>query len=217
MSSTQETLKFLSNATILFEGDSITDCDRNYKSIGSLGQGYVMMISSWFSAMYPEKNVRFVNRGRKGDRVRELKARFQKDLFESKPDIVSILIGINDVLRKDIWNRPTALESFEKDYRQILEQIRSKKNAKPVMIQPFLLDSAERYVYLKKELDVLLKVMGKLSEEFESVLIPLDSIFSEASTKRASYFWASDGVHPTLPGHALIALSWLRIVLNVLP
>jgi lysophospholipase L1-like esterase len=214
---TAKTLKISPNATVLFQGDSITDCERNYKSNDSLGQGYVMMISSWYSAKYPEKNVRFINRGRKGDRVRELKSRWQKDFLEVEPDVVSILIGINDILKKDIWNRSTSVESFEKDYRCILEQVRNEIHANLIILQPFLLDAAERYADLRKELSMQIKVVEELSKEFDAVFIPLDTIFYEASVKRASFFWANDGVHPTLPGHALIAQSWLRIAISDMP
>ena len=212
-----KTLEILPNSTILFQGDSITDCGRNYKSNDSLGQGYVMMISSWYSAKCPEKNVRFINRGRNGDRVSELKSRWQKDCLELKPDIVSILIGINDVLRKCIWNRSTSVENFENDYRYLLEQVRDKIHANLVIMQPFLLNVAEKYTDLRKELIIQIKVMEELSKEFDAVFIPLDTIFHESTKKREPSFWTNDGVHPTLPGHALIAHSWLRIVVNDMP
>jgi lysophospholipase L1-like esterase len=210
-------LEILQNATVLFQGDSITDCGRNYKTSDSLGQGYVMMISSWYSAKYPEKNVRFINRGRKGDRVKDLKSRWQKDCLELKPNVVSILIGINDVLGKYMWNRPTTIESFETDYRYLLEQVRDEIHASPIIIQPFLLAVAERYADLRKELITQIKVVDELSKEFDAILIPLDTIFCEASMKKTAPFWANDGIHPTLPGHALIAQSWLRIVVDDLP
>jgi lysophospholipase L1-like esterase len=214
---TTKTLEILPNSTILFQGDSITDCERNYKCSDSLGQGYVMMISSWYSAKYPEKNVKFINRGRNGDRVSQLKSRWRKDCLELKPDIVSILIGINDVLGKCIWNRPTSVENFENDYRYLLDQVKDEIHANLVIMQPFLLDVAERYGNMRKELIMQIKVIEELSKEFDAVFIPLDTIFHEVSMKRRSSFWTNDGVHPTLPGHALIAQSWLRTVVNDTP
>jgi acyl-CoA thioesterase-1 len=206
--------KILPNTTILFQGDSITDCGRNYKSIDSLGQGYVMMISSWYSAKYPEKNVRFINRGRSGDGVRELKGRWQKDCLELKPDVVSILVGINDILGKHFWNKSTCIETFENDYRYLLEKARDEIHADLIIIQPFLLDNAQRYMDLRKDLLMQNKVVEDLCKAFNAVFVPLNNIFHEASMKKASPFWTDDGVHPTLSGHALIAQSWLRNVAN---
>jgi lysophospholipase L1-like esterase len=214
---TTKTLEILPNTTVLFQGDSITDCERNYKNNDSLGQGYVMMISSWYSAKYPERNVKFVNRGRKGDRVSDLKGRWRKDCLELKPDTVSILIGINDVLGKPIWNRSINLGAFENDYRCLLEQVKNENRANLVIIQPFLQDNAERYTDLKKEFAMQIRLVEDLSKEFDAVFIPLDTIFSEARMKRSASFWTTDGVHPTLPGHALIAQSWLKTVEKNMP
>ena len=148
----KRTLKILPKTTVLFQGDSITDCERNYKIHDSLGQGYVMMISSWYSAKYPEKNVRFINRGRKKDRVRELKDRWQKDCLELKPDVVSILIGINDVFGKWIWKKPTSKESFDNSYRYLLEKVRNEIHANLVIMHPFLLDVPPSYGNVRSEL-----------------------------------------------------------------
>jgi acyl-CoA thioesterase I len=209
------TWKIPPNSVILFQGDSITDCGRNYANNDSLGQGYAMMISSWYSALYPEKNVRFINRGKNGDRVRELKNRWRKDCLDLRPDTVSILIGINDVLRKNFWNKSTSAEDFETDYRCLLEQVKYGIHANLVILHPFLLDSmGEICPDFRKSLILLSKVVEHLSEEFDAVLIPLNTLFYEASLRRESSFWTSDGVHPTLPGHALIAQSWLRILLK---
>jgi lysophospholipase L1-like esterase len=108
-------MDILPNSKILFQGDSITDSDRNYKNFDSLGTGYVMMASMWFSAKYPERKVTFLNRGVSGNRVRDLKNRWQKDCLNLKPNVVSILIGVNDTLGRYFWNSPTSMEEFEND------------------------------------------------------------------------------------------------------
>jgi acyl-CoA thioesterase-1 len=212
LNATIRNLKISSDSTILFQGDSITDCGRNRKSGDSLGQGYVMMISSWYSAKYPEMNVKFINRGRSGDRVRELKARWRTDCLNLKPAVVSILVGVNDILRTNIWNRSTSIESFEGDYRFLLQQIRDEIHAEVILMQPFLLENVCGYVGLRKEHAKQIKVIKDLSKEFGAVLIPLDAIFQKACKKQPSRFWTEDGVHPTLTGHALIAQSWLETV-----
>jgi len=200
------------NSTVLFLGDSITDAGRSRDTDDNLGQGYVMMISSWFSAMYPEKNVKFINRGISGNRVKDLKSRLQEDCLGIKPDIISILIGINDTWRKYDSNDPTSVEQFELDYREILQKIVSNLNAKIILCEPFLLHISKDIVRFREDLNPKIEVVRKLAKEFKTILVPLDKIFNKYSKKRNPFFWASDGIHPTLPGHALIAQIWLKIV-----
>ena len=113
-------MRISSGAAILFQGDSITDADRNRRNTDDLGTGYVMMVAERFFANHPEVNVRFLNRGISGNRIRDLKVRWQKDCLNLKPDIVSILIGVNDTLGTFFWGEPTSIESFEEDFVSIL-------------------------------------------------------------------------------------------------
>jgi lysophospholipase L1-like esterase len=212
----QKPMEIPSNATILFQGDSITDANRNYRNNEMLGTGYVMMTAAWFSAMHPEKNVKFCNRGIRGNGIRELKDRWQKDCLSLRPDIVSILIGINDTLRRCVWNTPTPIGSFETDYRAILEQTRIVLNAQVILLEPFLLHVAKEQLKLREDLNPKIEIVRRLSREFKTLLIPLDKIFAEAAEKKETSFWALDGFHPTLAGHALIAQSWLKGVTNSL-
>ncbi len=203
-----------SNSRILFQGDSITDAGRNRRDGESLGEGYAMMVASWLSAKYPEKNVQFLNRGVGGDDVKRLRERWQKDCINLKPDVVSILVGINDVLGKFFWNTTTSTASFENEYRGILETTRKNLQATIVIIEPFALRTVGGANEVKKELDEKVAVVKKLSREFSAILVPMEDIFEEASRKREPSFWSLDGVHPTQAGHALIAQSWLEIVTN---
>ena len=84
-------------AVVLFQGDSITDSGWDRNNDAGLGTGYVQMAASQFSALYPEKRVRFLNRGISGHRAKDLRDRWQKDCIDLRPDWVSIMIGINDV------------------------------------------------------------------------------------------------------------------------
>lgn len=200
------------NQVVLFQGDSITDAGRIRKGDKNLGQGYAMMAASWFSAIYPEKNVRFLNKGISGNRVKDLKSRWEKDCLSLKPDWVSIMIGINDCWRHYDSNDPTTAEEFEADYRIILKQVRDNLDAKIIIMEPFVLPVPEDRKYWREDLDPKIQVVRKLAREFEAVFIPLDGIFARVSTKKPSDFWAADGVHPTPAGHALIARNWLEAV-----
>ncbi len=196
-------LNFNPNSTILFQGDSITDAGRKSNHNESLGDGYVMMAAAWLSASYPEYHLKFFNRGVGGNRVRDLRNRWKKDCLDLRPNLVSILVGVNDVS----W-KATSIESFSADYRAILEQIQSLK-CQIVLMEPFLVPSSGDFLEEAEDLKKKIEVVRKLANEFETKLIPLSSIFVEACTKREPSFWALDGVHPTLAGHALIAQSWI--------
>jgi acyl-CoA thioesterase I len=200
------------DALVLFQGDSITDAGRIYDDGNSLGGGYAMMAASWFSAQFPERNVRFLNRGISGDRVIALEARWQKDCLDLKPAWVSIMIGINDTWRAFDSNDPTSTEAFETSYRNVLTATRATLKAKFVLMEPFVLPYPEDRKAWRRDLDPRIDVVHKLAREFDAIMVPLDRIFAEALKKREPAYWAGDGVHPTLTGHALIAQSWLKAV-----
>ena len=199
------------NEVVLFQGDSITDAGRNRKDINSLGNGYAMMAASWFAALYPEKNVNFINKGISGNRVKDLKSRWEEDCLQLKPTFVSILIGINDCWRRYDSNDPTSAEEFEEDYRAILQQLRESLQPKILLCEPFVLPVPEDRKKWREDLDPKINVVRKLAREYKTLLLPLDGIFHSVSTYKEPGFWAPDGVHPSYAGHALIAKEWLKI------
>jgi lysophospholipase L1-like esterase len=213
-----ETVKYEvpSIVTILFQGDSITEACRDRTKDADMGTGYVKMVANRFSTEYAGKRVRFLNRGVGGDRVRDLKNRWQKDCLNLEPEIVSILIGINDTVGKYFWNKPTSTKSFEEDYRIILEQTHDILGAKIVLLTPFIVYMTKLQLINKIVLKQKIGAVKKLSKEFQTLLIPLDRIFDEATRKRAATYWSTDGIHPTQMGHSLIAQSWLKSVSAIL-
>lgn len=200
------------NSIILFQGDSITDCGRDREDPYSLGSGYPMMIASWYQAKKPEAPVEFINRGISGDRTPDLKARWDEDCLELEPDLVSILIGINDVWRRYSSNDPMSIDEFEDNYYDILNRTIESTDAGIVMLEPFVLPVPDDRNAWREDLDPKIHVVRSLARKFGTTLISLDGIFAQASSKRSPEFWAPDGVHPTLPGHALIAQAWLDAV-----
>ncbi|HEX6922480.1 MAG TPA: SGNH/GDSL hydrolase family protein [Bacillales bacterium] len=203
---------FKSGETVLFQGDSITDAGRNYNDENDMGSGYAMIASAWFSAQYPEKDVKFYNRGISGNRVKDLRERWQPDCLDLRPDWVSVLIGINDCWRRYDQNDPTAVEQFESDYRYLLEAVREELDAKIILCEPFVLPYPQDREQWREDLDPKIQVVRKLAREFEAVLVPFDGVFAQAATRRAPEFWANDGVHPSSAGHALMAQKWLDTV-----
>jgi acyl-CoA thioesterase-1 len=196
-------------STVLFQGDSITDCERNRADPQDLGKGFPMMAASWFWALYPEMDVRFVNRGIGGDRTKDLLQRWDGDCIALAPTVVSILIGINNTWRRYDQNDPTDPDRFEEEYRTLLEQTTAKLDARLILCEPFLLPVSEAHVRWREDLDPKREVVRKLAAEFGYLFIPLDRVFQEACSRKAPAFWAPDGVHPSLAGHALIAQAWL--------
>jgi acyl-CoA thioesterase I len=205
----EQAMRISSGATILFQGDSITQAGRTRWKNHGLGNGYVTMVAERFFAKHPEDSAKFLNRGISGNRIRELRERWQKDCLNLKPDVVSILIGVNDTLGEFFWGEPTSIESFEEDYLSILNLTRKTLNAQIVLLEPFLLPLSKDQKVLRHDIDARIKVVRKLAKKFETVLVQLDLVFAEAAKVKEPEFWSKDGVHPTPAGHALIAESWL--------
>jgi acyl-CoA thioesterase I len=130
------------NSTVLFTGDSVTDSGRSRENPDDLGFGYAVLAASWYSALYPEKQVRFLNRGISGNRVCDLRNRWQTDCLDLHPDVVSILIGINDTWRAFDSHDPTSTADFERDYRAILD-LSQAQGSRLVLCEPFVLPVPE--------------------------------------------------------------------------
>ena len=194
---------FKENSVILFQGDSITACGRNREDPDSLGDGYVNLIMETLSDRYSQSNLKFVNRGISGDKIRDLQFRWDTDCINVKPDILSILVGVNDTLI-------TPAEQFEEGYRMLLRESTRTLNPNIVLCEPFLL-LGDNNAY-RGDLNPKIEIVHKLADEFCTLLLPLDKIFRDSCSLHPPEYWAPDGVHPTPAGHALIAKSWIEYV-----
>lgn len=200
------------NATVLFQGDSITDFGRNYDVPSSLGSGYALVTAAWFSALYPQKNVSFINRGISGNRVPDLIGRWEKDCLALKPTWLSILIGVNDMWRRYDSNDPTSTTQFESNYRRLLDLTVARSIPHILLCEPFLLPVRDEQKSWREDLDPKIEVVRRLATEYKTMLLPLDTIFTEAAKQREAEYWLWDGVHTSPPGVALIAQAWLKAV-----
>jgi acyl-CoA thioesterase-1 len=201
------------DSIILFQGDSITEWGRNHQDYSSLGSGYAMMAAGYFNVMHPELNVKFLNRGIGGNKSGDLVNRWQKDCIDLKPDVVSILVGINDTWRRYDSNEVTTVEEYRENYHYLLSEIKNKLNSKIVICEPFLLPvTEEQKKYWLEDLEPKIRVVKELSKEFNASYIPFNEKFKEASTKNNNEFWVLDGVHPTFSGHALMSKLWLQFI-----
>lgn len=205
------------NDHVLFFGDSITDCGRNRDAapgdFQGWGNGYVHQLAARLSADLADTDLTFSNRGIGGNRVYDLESRLQSDVLAQSPDVVSILIGINDVWRRFDSGVVSETKEFAASYRRILEKL-SAAQIEIILMEPFLLPvPADRRAW-RGDLNEKIDAIRDLAREFETTLVPLDGIFAAASTRRDSEFWLPDGVHPTPAGHALIAEAWLSAVVG---
>lgn len=196
---------------ILFQGDSVTDCQRSREDLTDLGRGYPLFIAARLSAALAGHEFIFVNRGISGNRVRDLEARWDADCVSLKPTLVSILIGINDTWRRFDSNDPTSETAYGDKYRGILERTVKETGARLIVLEPFALpaESIAEYDKWREDLDPKIHFARKLAREFGAAYVPLDGIFAAACAKKPPEHWAPDGVHPSAAGHGVIAEAWL--------
>jgi lysophospholipase L1-like esterase len=202
------------NDHILFFGDSITDAgrDRENSTNTGLGKGYAMLSSAALSARYPEWNLSFTNKGISGNRIYDLETRLQEDVLSLQPDLVSILIGINDTWHSHKHGKPSPLDEFTAAYHRVLTSLRENGNPTLVICEPFLLPIPKDRRVWRPDLDSRITICRELAREFGANYLPLDGIFAAAACRQTLDYWLPDGVHPSLAGHALIADHWTKLV-----
>ena len=202
---------FQKGQTILFQGDSVTDCGRSREDPNNLGQGYAMMIASRLTAEYPELGLRFINRGISGNRSKDLLQRWQEDCLDLKPDWVSIMIGINDTWRRYDSNDPTAAEVYGEHMNRLFAQT-AAAGARIIVIEPFYLPWPEDRKAWHADLDPKVAFLREAAYAHATLYIPMGGIMRAAAQKQPYPVWAADGVHPSPAGHALIAHAFIEAV-----
>lgn len=199
--------------TVVFIGDSITDVGRGDDPEG-LGNGYVRVIADRLAAVAPSVTV--INRGISGDRAKDLVARVDADCVALRPDVVSVLVGINDTWRRYDSDDPTSLAEFVANYRAFLRRIRAESSARLVLLEPFVLPVDGRGSY-RVDLDPKIAAVRSLAAEFDASLVRLDGRMTAHAQIVGPSAVAADGVHPTPYGHRVLADAWLAEVSSLLP
>ncbi|MBR2613820.1 MAG: SGNH/GDSL hydrolase family protein [Clostridia bacterium] len=199
---------------IVFQGDSITDAGRDKRNYHHMGNGYPKYASALIAENHPDVEFEFINFGISGNRTSQLFDRLYTDGIAFEPDIISILIGIND-----IWHRygggkiATTDAQIELNYRSILERIRKETNAKIIILSPYLLkrETSDADV-IREDLKTVLPIVRKLADEFADVYIPLDEHFAVAEPLAEPYFYSNDGVHPNPNGAEFIGKIYAEAI-----
>lgn len=203
---------------MLFIGDSVTDCERLKPEgeglFNALGNGYVSLIDGLLRAVYPELGIRVVNKGINGNTIRDLKNRWQEDVFEQNPDWLSIMIGINDVWRQ--YDQPliTELHVYLQEYESTLQELVSKTKTEVkqiVLMTPFYLES-NKFDPMRKSMDMYGNVVKKIADEHNFILVDLQEAFNTMLKHLYPASIAWDRVHPNTSGHMVIARAFLNKV-----
>ncbi|GAB3921353.1 lipase [Microlunatus endophyticus] len=190
--------------TVVFFGDSITDAGRR-EDPDQLGNGYVRLLAGELAGRT------VINSGISGNRVVDLQARLDADVLAHQPDLVSIMIGINDTWRKFDSDDPTSTEAYETGYRDLLVRI-AAAGSRAILLEPFVLPvTEEQATAWREDLDPKIDAVRSLAAEFGAPLVPLDVELNKLAAQTGSAALAGDGVHPSEQGHAEITRLWLEV------
>ena len=207
---------FEANQTILFQGDSITDGNRGRNADPNhiLGHGYVFSIASRYGAAYPGLDLNFVNRGVSGNTLTDLAARWDADALALKPDVLSVLVGINDVYAfRDRLADFDAERSYAAYDALLARTVAVRPGIKLVLCEPFVGDVgmvAKDSAGWRRAVGALDAVVARLGAKYHAPVVPLQRVFDDAAKRAPVDHWIWDGIHPTYSGHALLADAWIR-------
>ena len=203
---------------VLFQGDSITDAGRSREQAGipnqqpGLGNGYAWLAAAQLLTERPAAGLKVFNRGISGNKVYQLAERWDADCLDLKPDVLSILIGVNDIWHKLNGNYDGTVAVYERDYQRLLERTRKAlPKVKLVVCEPFVLRCGAVNDKWFPEFDTYREAARRIARAHKAVFVPFQAMFDEAVKYAPAEQWAKDGVHPTPAGAALMAHTWLRL------
>ncbi|MBR5308223.1 MAG: SGNH/GDSL hydrolase family protein [Clostridia bacterium] len=198
---------------ILFQGDSITDCGRSRENDSYLGHGYPRFVQGKLMVAEPGQNT-YVNTGISGNRIVDVYARIKADIINLKPDVMSILIGINDVWHEVSRQNGVDAPKFEKIYCMLIEEVlEALPDIKIMILEPFVLKGCatiESWDFFASETKLRAEAARRVAEKYNLTFIPLQEMFDSMPDCVRPDYWAGDGVHPTAAGHELISNEWIK-------
>ncbi len=199
---------------VLFQGDSITDTGRSRtvtaaNAAVALGNGYPLLIASSVLQQHPGDGWQFYNRGVSGHKVPDLDARWDADTIALKPDIVSVLVGVNDYWHTKTKTYAGTTAEYEQQFGALLARTRAAlPSVTLVVLEPFVLRIGAVDASWFPAFDERRAAAARVAVKARATWVPLQQPFDKAAEKTGAAYWAADGVHPTAAGHALIAERW---------
>lgn len=217
------TITLRPRSTVMFTGDSITDCQR-LESEDRLGFGYPLRVAGEWGLRHPDRPVTWLNTGIAGNKVMDLEARWQADVLDARPDVVSVLVGMNDVgwHSYDPDGYVISADEYAAGYDRLLAPL-AEAGAELILIEPFLLPirgsvevgpmrlGEEDRKKWRADLDPKIQAVRELALKYGAHLLAADGMFAELAATTVPEYWAEDGVHPTPAGHAALAKAWLHL------
>ncbi len=198
---------------ILFQGDSITDTSRSREYDTIVGRGYAMLVKAQLGYDHPGEYI-FLNRGVSGDRIVDLYARMKRDIINLKPDIMSILIGVNDVWHEIGSQNGVDAEKYRMIYDLLLKEVLEKIPGIQILILgPYVVKGQATEIswdYFSSEVAKRAAIAKELACKYNLTYVPLQERFDEALVLQPWDYWTHDGVHPTVEGHELIKRAWVE-------
>jgi lysophospholipase L1-like esterase len=207
------------DAVILFQGDSITDAGRNKTDITPnsqpmLGTGYALIAASTMLLNNPDKGLQIYNKGISGNKVYQLADRWDADCIAIKPDVLSILVGVNDFWHTLTSGYKGTIETYRTDYKKLLDRTKQTfPDVKLVIGEPFAVKGVKSVDDKWYPAFDAYRVAAKdIARKYNAVFIPYQTIFDKALQSAPGNYWTRDGVHPTAAGAALMAQAWVKAV-----
>ncbi|MDT7789872.1 MAG: hypothetical protein QOF58_8291 [Pseudonocardiales bacterium] len=205
--------------TVMFTGDSISSFVRRP---GEDRAAYPLQVAGRWCFEHPDRPLTWLNTACPGDTVTDLEARWQTDVLDARPDVLSVLVGINDVGRRTILPEAPVIstEEYADTYDRLLKPL---ADTRLILVEPFLLHVSavveagphgmligdqEREEW-RVDLESKIEVVHELAARYDAELLEADRIFTALATPE---HWSEDGVHLTAAGHSVLAEAWLELV-----
>ncbi len=200
-------IKIKKDSKVLFIGDSITDTKFNLRMMKDIKgrKIYALQLKEKFKKH--SKSIKVDIKGIASNRTYHVYDRLTKDCISLKPDVIIMLIGVNDA-----WENyapedyPPLLRPMEPHIREIYRRIRTElPDTQILYLMPFMIDSVESKLPFHKTLDEYREVLKKIALENGAGVIDLQEVFYQAQKTIAPVKLAIDGIHPTNLGHKVMA------------
>ncbi len=207
------------NDIILFQGDSITDAGRNRENSEpnnsqALGNGYAFLATANLLHGHPTHQLNIFNKGISGNKVHQLLERWDEDCLDIKPNILSILIGVNDYWHTLGGGYDGTIQVYRDDYRKLLDRtLAALPGIQLVIGEPFAVNNVKAVTDAWfPAFDEYRQAAQEIADEYKAAFVPYQQVFDEASKEVPPAYWTYDGVHTTLAGAQLMAEAWLSAV-----